>query len=122
MTAKMIQSVIIQSASTSEQLVRTSRLPKARILLRPIRTPRGYITLRIRPQWEFARGNCALPRSSRHALDETRVPRMMPLKGWLYCGEPTQTATKGVFAALGTGPQDAPLSLRNCAGLRVAPQ
>jgi hypothetical protein len=47
---------------------------------------------------------------------------MIPPKGGLYCGEPTQTATKGVFAALGTGPQDAPLSLRNCAGLRVAPQ
>jgi hypothetical protein len=47
---------------------------------------------------------------------------MMPLKGGLYYGEPTQTATKGVFAVLGTGPQDAPLSLRNCAGLRVAPQ
>jgi hypothetical protein len=32
-----------------------------------------------------------------------------------YCGEPTQTATNGVFEALGTGPQEAPRSLRNCA-------
>jgi hypothetical protein len=32
-----------------------------------------------------------------------------------YCGEPTQTATSGVLEALGTGPQDAPRSLRNCA-------
>jgi hypothetical protein len=39
-----------------------------------------------------------------------------------YCGEPTQTATKGVFDALGTGPQEAPRSPRNCAWLRVAPQ
>jgi hypothetical protein len=32
-----------------------------------------------------------------------------------YCGEPTQTATKGVFDALGTGPQEAPRSPRNWA-------
>jgi hypothetical protein len=32
-----------------------------------------------------------------------------------YCGEPTQTATSGVFEALGAGPQEAPRSLRNCA-------
>jgi len=32
-----------------------------------------------------------------------------------YCGEPTQTAISGVFEALGTGPQEAPRSLRNCA-------
>jgi hypothetical protein len=32
-----------------------------------------------------------------------------------YCGEATQTATSGVFEALGTGPQEAPRSLRNCA-------
>ena len=40
-------------------------------------------------------------------MPDTTAPR--------YCGEPTQTATKGVFAALGTGPQETPLSLRNCA-------
>jgi hypothetical protein len=34
---------------------------------------------------------------------------------YTYCGEPTQTATKGVFEALGAGPQEAPRSLRNCA-------
>jgi hypothetical protein len=32
-----------------------------------------------------------------------------------YCGEPTQTATSGVFETLGAGPQEAPRSLRNCA-------
>jgi hypothetical protein len=32
-----------------------------------------------------------------------------------YCGEPTQTATSGVFEALGAGPQEAPLSPRNSA-------
>jgi hypothetical protein len=32
-----------------------------------------------------------------------------------YCGEATQTATSGVFEALGTGPQEALRSLRNCA-------
>jgi hypothetical protein len=32
-----------------------------------------------------------------------------------YCGEPAQIATSGVFEALGTGPQEAPRSLRNCA-------
>src|SRR5260370_4471853 len=118
----MIQSIIIRSASISKQLVRTSRLPKAPILLRPVR--RCAVTSRC----EYGRNgssraaiaHCRGPRAV--LLDETRVPRMMPLKGGLYCGEPTQTATKGVFAALGTGPQDAPLSLRNCAGLRVAPQ
>jgi hypothetical protein len=34
---------------------------------------------------------------------------------YTYCGEATQTATNGVFAALGTGPQEAPRSLKNCA-------
>jgi hypothetical protein len=33
----------------------------------------------------------------------------------VYCGEPMQTATSGVFEALGAGPQEAPRSLRNCA-------
>ena len=32
-----------------------------------------------------------------------------------YGGEPTQIATNGVFDALCTGPQEAPLSPRNCA-------
>jgi hypothetical protein len=44
---------------------------------------------------------------------EQAKPMNTPSMG--YGGEPTQTATRGVFEALWTGPQEAPLSPRNCA-------
>jgi hypothetical protein len=77
----------------------------------------------MRPQWECERGNFAL-RSSFITDDLTPLEQggAKRNKGappthsvGFYCGEPTQTATKGVFEALDTGPQEAPLSLRNCA-------
>jgi len=47
--------------------------------------------------------------SSNSDAQKTRCRDVAPF----YCGEPMQTATKGVFAALGTGPHEAPLSLGN---------
>jgi hypothetical protein len=64
----------------------------------------------MRPQWEYERGNFALTRSAVLAGQIAQASDRV-----VYCGALTQTATKGVLAALGTGPQDAPLSLRNCA-------
>jgi hypothetical protein len=39
-----------------------------------------------------------------------------------YHGAATQTATSGALAGVASGPQEAPFSPRNCAGLRVGPQ
>jgi len=46
---------------------------------------------------------------------KNRAPPNKRRAAYAYCGEPTQTATSGVFEALGAGPQEAPRSLRNCA-------
>jgi hypothetical protein len=50
------------------------------------------------------------------ALDYPKIPGIDEFRPALaYCGEPTQIAINGVFDALATGPQEAPLSPRNCA-------
>jgi hypothetical protein len=74
----------------------------------------------MRRQWEPERGNFALRRPHRAGVDGGGERRRFAVDR--YCGEPTQTAMSGVFEALGSGPQDAARSPRNCAALRVAPQ
>ena len=118
------------SAVTSSAMdARYSRLPAA-VLTAAARSV--YTTVRMRRQWELRRGNFALSQGDREGSVKADRPAAHKRNGAAgdaaafttdrYCGEPTQTATSGVFAALVSGPQEAPLSPRNCAGLRVAPQ
>jgi hypothetical protein len=74
----------------------------------------------MRRQWEPERGNFALRRQHRSSVEAGGHCRRFPVQR--YCGEPTQTATSGLFEALASGPQDAARSPRNCAAFRIAPQ
>ena len=66
----------------------------------------------MRPQWEWERGNFALAHSPVPTVEEGSMQHM---PAPIYCGEATQTATRGVFEGLGAGPQETLLSLRYCA-------
>jgi hypothetical protein len=128
---------LFKASQIRKQVAQRCSIPDIAALAAACGAARGYITRRMRPQWELARGKFTLtsPRVNHNrrtlsSLDRligsaasrsfaaslsSRASHAVNAPQIAYGGEPTQTATNGVFEALWTGPQDAPLSLRNCA-------